>query len=199
MPLFLPISATSTFPVRRLILSLVLLIAAGCSAGAAASPDPATDAAPVSSQLPSPSPTDYPDPILASVDPADLVADPPARPFDRIVVNPTPPQRVPNASRSFWVSDPATGKLREVTARLRVQTEHAAMWVEEWVWHDVRKLEEAALLFDDVIYPAVRSAFGSEWTPGVDNDPHIHILHADLGQRVLGYTSSAAELPGAVY
>jgi immune inhibitor A len=138
-------------------------------------------------------------PSVVAVEGAELVTDPPPRPFDYTVVNPEPPRRVPNATRSFWVHDPATGEPRQVTARLRVQTHHAAMWIEEWVWHDVRKMEEAALLFDSLIYPTVVSAFGSEWNPGVDNDPRVQILHADLGEGVLGYTSSADELPADIY
>jgi hypothetical protein len=107
---------------------------------------------------------------------------------------------VPNAIRTFWVADNATGERREITARLRAQTEHAAMWVEEGVWHDVRQFEEAAVFFETQIYSTTRTAFGSEWRPGVDNDPHVHILHATgLGEDVLGYTSSADEFPRALY
>lgn len=135
-----------------------------------------------------------------SADPIALFADPPLRPFDYTVVNSTPPRRVPNAVRTFWVADGVTGERREIMARLRVQTEHAAMWVQEDVWHDVRQLEEAALVFETQLYPSIRAVFGSEWTPGVDNDPHIHILHvAGLGEGVLGYTSSADEFPQTLY
>jgi hypothetical protein len=116
------------------------------------------------------------------------------------VVNPTPPRRVPNALRAFRVISGTTGERREVTARLRVQTEHAALWVEEGVWHDVRQLAAVADFFETQIYPTTRAAFGSEWTPGVDNDPHIHILHvSSLGEGVLGYTSAVDEFPRALY
>jgi immune inhibitor A len=129
-----------------------------------------------------------------------LLVEPPPRPFAYTVVNPAPSRRVPNATRSFWVVDGATGGRREIPARLRVQTEHVAMWVEEGVWHDVRLLEEAAAFLETQVYPTTRAAFGSEWTPGVDNDPHIHILHATgLGDGVISYTSSADEFPGALY
>ncbi len=129
-----------------------------------------------------------------------LLADPPSRPFDYTVVNPDPPRRVPNAIRTFWVADGPNGARREITARLRVQTERAAMWVEEGAWHDVRQLEKAAIFFETVVYSTTRAAFGPEWTPGVDNDPHIHILHvAGLGENVLGYTSSADEFSRTQY
>jgi hypothetical protein len=116
------------------------------------------------------------------------------------VVNPEPLRRVPNATRAFWVTDGTTGKRRETTARLRVQTEHVAMWVEEGVWHDVRQLEKAAAFFETQVISTTRATFGFEWTPGVDNDPHVVILHATgLGEGVMGYTSSADEFPRAVY
>jgi hypothetical protein len=107
---------------------------------------------------------------------------------------------VPNATRAFWVTDGTSGERREIAARLRVQMEHVAMWVEEGVWHDVRQLEAAAVFFETQVYSATRVAFGSEWTPGVDNDPHVHILHATgLGEGVAGYTSSADEFPLTSY
>ncbi|HET89386.1 MAG TPA: hypothetical protein ENN99_01395, partial [Chloroflexi bacterium] len=119
--------------------------------------------------------------------------------FDYQIVNPEPPRRVPNAIRSFWVIDGPTGAHRQITARLRVQTEHVAMWMEEDVWHDVQALAEAAHYFETRIYSTTRTAFGSEWTPGVDNDPRIHVLHATgLGEDVLGYTSSTDEFPRAI-
>jgi immune inhibitor A len=101
---------------------------------------------------------------------------------------------------SFWVIDGATGQRRQVTARLRVQTDHVAMWVEQGVWHDIRRLEQAAQLFETRIYVRTRATFGSEWTPGIDNDPHIHILHSTgLGENVLGYSASIDEYPGHVH
>jgi len=124
----------------------------------------------------------------------------PPRPFDYVVVDPEPPRWVPNATRAFWVTDGTTGQRREILARLRVQTDHVAMWVEEGVWHDVRQLEQAAVFFETNVMSATRDVFGSEWTPGVDNDPHVVILHASrLGEGVLGYTVSGDEFPSDVY
>jgi len=73
------------------------------------------------------------------------------------------------------------------------------MWVEEGLWHDVNRLQQAAAFFESQIYPRTRAALGSEWTPGVDNDPHVLILHATgLGDGVAGYTSGLDELPAVV-
>jgi len=43
----------------------------------------------------------------------------------------------------------------------------------------------------------VREVFGSEWSPGVDGDPHIVILHAYLAESS-GYFSSMDEVPRQV-
>ena len=155
---------------------------------------------PLPSPTPITSPTRTPIPTPDRATPDTLLVEPPPRPFDYTVVNSEPPRRVPNAISAFWVTDGTTGERWEITARLRVQTEHVAMWVEEGVWHDVRQLEEAAMFFETQVYSTTRATFGSEWTPGVDNDPHIHILHATgLGEGIAGYTSSADEFPRDLY
>ncbi len=186
-----------------MIISLVLALAA-CAAPLTPTLTPTPALTPTLASTPTPTtlPTTPPTPI-PTLEPTELEAllvEPPPRPFAYTVVNPATPRRVPNAVRSFWVINGATRARREVTARLRVQTEHVAMWVEEGAWHDVQLLEQAASLLETQIYPATRAAFGAEWTPGVDNDPHIHILHAaDLGEGVIGYTSTADEFPRALY
>ncbi|NLF01675.1 MAG: hypothetical protein GX601_11930 [Anaerolineales bacterium] len=124
----------------------------------------------------------------------------PVRPFAWSVVNPEPPRRVPNAVRAFWVTHGADGQRRQVSARLVAQTPHAEMWVEDGIWRDVRQIEEAAWHFETQIYPRLQAVFGSEWTPGVDNNARIVILHAaGLGRSVVGYVSSADEYPRSVY
>jgi immune inhibitor A len=177
-------------------LSLLVFAVAGCASGTTTTPDPLASP-PIT---PEPSPVETGEPSSPSpVQSAELLADPSPRPFEYRQVNEAPPRRVPNARRAFWVPDPATGEPRQITARLRVQTEHAAVWVQEGLWHDVRKIEEAARGFDSLIYPVVTSAFGSEWTPGIDNDPRVQILHAELEEGILAYVSSGDELPADIY
>ncbi|MGD8996659.1 MAG: immune inhibitor A, partial [Anaerolineae bacterium] len=152
------------------------------------------------SATPSPTPFASPMQTPAQCAPDQRWVEPPPRPLPLAVASSQPRRRVPNSVRSFWVIDPATDERRRITARLRVQTDHAAMWVEQGTWHDVRRLEQAAELFETQIYSRTRAAFGSEWTPGIDNDPHIQILHAtDLGEGVLGYTSGIDEYRRQVY
>ena len=56
-------------------------------------------------------------------------------------------------------------------------------------------LEYLGDAFDYVIYTTNREFFGSEWTPGVDEDPRIYIVYAGgLGRSLAGYFSSADSL-----
>jgi lipid-A-disaccharide synthase-like uncharacterized protein len=66
------------------------------------------------------------------------------------------------------------------------------MWVEEGAEVDQEALERSAERFEEETYPTNRRFFGSEWTPGVDNDVRLTILHAHgLGEFVLGYYSGS--------
>ncbi len=101
--------------------------------------------------------------------------------------------------RIFNVSNVDTDEQFEIDAVLEYQTEHVYMWVEDGARFDRDDLESAADLFEDHTYPTDRAFFGSEWSPGVDNDPHVSILHArNLGDSVAGYYSSADEFVSLV-
>jgi hypothetical protein len=94
-------------------------------------------------------------------------------------------------AQSFWVSNTDTNDYFQVQASLRYVTEHAYFWIEDGV--DYREDELAALAeaFESKIYPTNREFFGSEWTPGVDGDPHIYILYTSgVGGGIAGYFSS---------
>ena len=101
--------------------------------------------------------------------------------------------------RVFHVSNVDTEEEFDITAVLEYKTEHVYMWVEEGRRFKWRDLEAAADLFEESTYATNRAFFGSEWNPGVDNDPHLSILHAgDLGDSVAGYYSSASEFVSPV-
>ena len=111
-----------------------------------------------------------------------------------IVVNATPPSYKVGDKAQFWVSNSDTQKHFQVTAELRYVTDHVAMWVEQGVRMNQRDLEASADRFEQKTYPTNREFFGSEWTPGVDNDVRLNILHArGMGDTVAGYYSSADE------
>jgi len=101
--------------------------------------------------------------------------------------------------RLFHVSNVDTDEQFDVYAILKYKTDHVYMWVEEGVRFDQDRLKAAADLFEEHTYPTDRAFFGSEWIPGVDNDPHLSILHAhNLGDTVAGYYSSADEFVSTV-
>ena len=101
--------------------------------------------------------------------------------------------------RLFYASNVDTAEQFVIYATLEYKTEHVYMWVEEDVRVDRDDLAAAAELFEDHTYRTDRTFFGSEWTPGVDNDPHVSILHArGLGNSVAGYYSSADEFVSPV-
>ena len=97
-------------------------------------------------------------------------------------------------SRIFHVSNVDTDEQFDIETLLEYKTEHVYMWVEKGVDFDQDDLIEAAERFEASTYPTNRAFFGEEWSPGVDNDPHVSILNAtNLGNSVAGYYSSASE------
>jgi len=95
---------------------------------------------------------------------------------------------------TFWVTNSDTNENFQVSATLREVTDHVYFWIEDGIGYNERHLKALVDTFEEKIYPTNREFFGSEWTPGVDADPHLFILYADgLGGRVAGYYSSADE------
>jgi hypothetical protein len=70
-------------------------------------------------------------------------------------------------------------------------TDHAYWYVADREAVDEAALDRLSAAFEDRIYPNDRAVFGSEWTPGVDNDPRITVLFAPL--RGAGGSFSAAD------
>lgn len=114
------------------------------------------------------------------------------------VVNPNPVSYQPGREDAFWLVD-----FRNLTV---YQSEFELSWVSPHAYWYVEKgqpvlqsdLERAAREFENTIYPRVTDAFGQEWSPGIDNDPHLNIIHAEI-EGVAGYFSSSDEHPQNVY
>ena len=95
---------------------------------------------------------------------------------------------------TFWVADTDTADSFQVYTTLQAVTDHLYFWIEDGVDFSRRGLDDLAETFETQIYPTNREFFGSEWTPGVDNDPHLYIIYTSgLGSRVAGYFSSVDE------
>lgn len=117
----------------------------------------------------------------------------------RTITGPCAPDCPIGTSRVFHVSNTDTDEQFDVTAVLEYKTEHVYMWVERGIRFDRNDLVEAAERFERQTYVTDRSFFGTEWSPGVDNDPHISILHThNLGQGTLGYFSGPDEFVAQV-
>ncbi len=106
---------------------------------------------------------------------------------------PATPYRVGDR-RQFWVTDTDTNENTQVDAVLRAIRDYVYFWIEDGVRYDEGDLRRLVDAFNDEIYPTDREFFGSEWTPGVDNDSHLYILYTrGMGGGVAGYYSSADE------
>ncbi|MEK9135241.1 MAG: hypothetical protein AAB451_03000 [Patescibacteria group bacterium] len=91
-----------------------------------------------------------------------------------------------------------------VTAFLHQIGENALFYVEDGYYQTLDidgKKEFAAALknlsqeFDENIYPKLRSVFGSEWKPGIDNDGRITVLVTRIKGDAGGYFNSGDEYP----
>jgi hypothetical protein len=116
----------------------------------------------------------------------------------RRMVNPAPPRYKVGDQQTFWIAE-ATGKTYfQITATLRLISEHAVWWVQEGLPYDLEGLKRAAETFDQKTVPMNHKYFGKEWSPGVDGDPRIHIVNARLSSGIGGYYSSADEYPNTI-
>ncbi len=97
--------------------------------------------------------------------------------------------------KTFWASNTDDNDNFQVEAILRYIGDNTYFWIEGGVKYDNADLLRLADTFDQEIYPTNREFFGSEWNPGVDNDPRLYILYLKgIGDSVAGYYSSADEL-----
>ncbi len=94
---------------------------------------------------------------------------------------------------SFWVFDLERKEYYQIRARLVALTDHVYMFLDNGYALNEDALRQAAIQFEEKVYPTNRRYFGEEWTPGVDGDPHIVILNTPL-KLAAGYFSADDEL-----
>jgi immune inhibitor A len=95
----------------------------------------------------------------------------------------------------FNVSNSDDNSNFTATALMRYATPHVYFWVEQGVAADNGEIRTLVDKFENSIYPTDRNFFGTEWTPGIDGDPHLYILYATrLGSSVAGYFNSTDEV-----
>ncbi len=114
-------------------------------------------------------------------------------------ISESPPHYEIGARQEFWLLNDSTSEHFKVQTQLVYITDHLYFWVDDG--QNVTPAAAKALgdTFETKIYPTDRAFFGSEWTPGVDNDPHLYIVFAGgLSARVGAYFSAEDEVNPAI-
>jgi immune inhibitor A len=200
------------FPI--VMTAIAALIIGSCQT--AASPTTTRAPVPTSAATAAPIPTDaaIPSPTVESIEIESETLDtleseevPSANPIDlarrlkgvtgeipEFLDPPAAPLQV-GAREVFQAGNQDTNEQFDVNATLQYVTDHAYFWIQDGISYDPDDLERLAETFENRIYPTTRSFFGSEWSPGIDGDPHIYVLYsAGLGFGIAGYFSSVDSL-----
>jgi len=191
---------------RAIVTATVALILVGllaaCGDGTTQPPTTPTPASP--SAAPSPNATSTPTPTtsqsddLPERDRIDLAQRFRGLPADASRVARTEPfAHDVGDSETFILLNLDSPSTYEVTATVRAITDHAYLFVQDGSSYDDSALQQIAADFEGEIWPKVTAAFGEPWTPGVDGDPRITILHANL-RGAGGYVSGADSFPREV-
>ena len=100
---------------------------------------------------------------------------------------------------NFWILNSDTQEHRQMNATLLYITDHTYFWAETGTVVDQGDMKALMDTFEEKIYPTDREFFGSEWTPGVDGDPHIFVVYAnDIGHNIAGYFNPSDEYNSVV-
>jgi hypothetical protein len=106
---------------------------------------------------------------------------------------PVQPRQVGDKQK-FWISNVDTNANFQVNATLDYITPHSYFWAQDGVPVNQKDMKALMDTFENKLYPTDREFFGSEWTPGVDNDLHIYIVYArGTGASNAGYFSTPDE------
>lgn len=62
-----------------------------------------------------------------------------------------------------------------------------------------KSISDLATAFDEKIYPKLTDIYGKEWTPGIDEDPHIFVLLTDMKKNIGGYFNEGDEFPKRLF
>ncbi len=105
-----------------------------------------------------------------------------------------------NDRQDFIIDKDLAGDFRTHPAILRHISENAYWWKGVTTQVDDEQIKAAARLFEEQILPTNRELFGTEWSPGIDIDPRIHILLIDepSWENTIGYFNSLHEYPTSI-
>jgi len=109
-----------------------------------------------------------------------------------------PPELALGTVETFWADNIDQDRSFQLEAELVYKTPHLYVFVERGQQVDLNALKRSADTFEQAIYPTMHEIFGTEWTSGIDGDPHLYILHATgLGSTAAAYYYSPSEYPRA--
>lgn len=107
-----------------------------------------------------------------------------------------PPELELGAVRTFWVDNLDNDYEFQVDAELIYKTDHIYVFYEVGQAADWEAIKRSTDVFEETIRPRVHEVFGEEWSPGIDGDPHLVILHArNMGNWVAAYYASSSQYP----
>ena len=107
-----------------------------------------------------------------------------------------PPVLAVGAEEMFWIDNLEEDMSSQIQARLVYETAHIYVFVEDGKTVDLQAIQRSTDTFENTILPKVHAVFGEEWSPGIDGDPHLYILHAaNLGGWTAAYYGSTSEYP----
>lgn len=95
-------------------------------------------------------------------------------------------------SEQFYMSDILARRYYTITATVHDVTDHVYWYVQNGQQISDASVRKMAGDFEAKIYPTDHRLFGTEWIPGVDNDPHLTVLFAVI-PGAGGYYASADE------
>ena len=96
--------------------------------------------------------------------------------------------------QQLWVSNVDTNQNFQIHATLKYITAHSYFWSQDGIEINQNDMKTLMDTFENKIYPTDREFFGSEWAPGVDNDPHVYVVYTrGTGASNAGYFSTPDE------
>jgi immune inhibitor A len=110
------------------------------------------------------------------------------------VVSTTPSSYALGDITDFFVINADTRESRRLSAQLVYETQNVYFFVEKDVQFKESDVNSLVDEFQNKTYPTNREFFGSEWIPGVDGEPHLHMLYArGIGQYTQAYYDNVSE------
>lgn len=137
-----------------------------------------------------------------------IAADPAKADLAELFARFNPDQPIEQPARQMWqagdvnrffYTEQANETIVETNAQAIYVSQKLIMWVEQGINVDEQSINTAAQTLENEIFPRTRRLFGSEPSPGIDQNEAIHILHiGDMGGATIGYFSGKDEYPRQV-